>query len=297
MVSDNKRLSFISPRLLALLGRRSKVSVTLLGITLVIIVGAVDLSTGIELHFLPFYVVPVATIAWLVSRNTGILLALLCALTEFVTDRLGGRSYSATWIALWNLIMHAGAFVVVAIVLSHLRLKLAAISQLATHDLLTGLPNGRDFYELATREMKQAFGLEPLTLAYIDVEGLEWINHRLGYSTGDQMLCTIAQTIKQIVPRPDLLARIGGTAFAVLLPCTTSEKAGSILEAIQKALKEQRRRNAQPVTFFISAIACTRTPRSVAELMQQAESKMSRMKGSSRDAIEITHVDTAPALN
>lgn len=111
------------------------------------------------------------------------------------------------------------------------------------------------------------------------------------------MLCTIAQTIKQSVPRPDLLARIGGTAFAVLLRGTTSEKAGSILEAIQKALKEQRRRHAQPVTFFISAIACTRAPRSIAELMHHAESKMSRMRVNSRDAIEITHVDSAPTLN
>ena len=80
--------------------------------------------------------------------------------------------------------MHAGSFAVVAIALSQMKLKLAASSQLATHDLLTGLLNGRAFYELATREMKQAFGLEPLTLAYIDVEGLESINHRLGYFTG-----------------------------------------------------------------------------------------------------------------
>jgi hypothetical protein len=51
------------------------------------------------------------------------------------------------------------------------------------------------------------------------------------------------------------------------------------------------------VTFFISAIACTRAPRSIAELMHHAESKMSRMRVNSRDAIEITHVDSAPTLN
>jgi diguanylate cyclase (GGDEF)-like protein len=296
-ISDQQRVHFMISRLAAFLGRASKVRITLLSITFIMVVGAVDLSTDVELHFFPFYFVPVGFMAWFVSRNTGILLALLCTLTEFATDLLGGRSYSSAWIPLWNLIIHAGAFTMAAIVLSQVRLKLDAISQLATHDLLTGLPNGRAFYELATHEMRVAFDLEPLTLAYVDVEGLEWINHRLGYCTGDQMLCTIAQTIKQIVPRPDLLARIGGTSFAVLLPDTTSEKASSVLDAIQRALKEQRRRHAQPVTFFISAIACARAPGSIAELLHQAETKMSRMKGSTRDAIEITHIDSAPSLN
>ena len=296
-ILDSQRLRSTISQLLVFLGHASKVRITLLSITLVMGIGSLDLSTDFELHFFPFYFVLVAFIAWFVSRNTGILLALLCALTEFGTDLLGGRSYSSAWIPLWNLIMHAGTLIMAAIVLSQLRLKLDVVSQIATHDLLTGLPNGRAFYELATHEMQVAFDLEPLTLAYVDVEGLEWINHRLGYGTGDQMLCTIAQTIKEIVPRPDLLARIGGTSFAILLPATTSQKASSVLESIQKALKEQRRKHAQPVTFFISAIACARAPGSIAELLHQAESKMSRMRGSSRDAIEITHIDSVASLN
>jgi len=111
------------------------------------------------------------------------------------------------------------------------------------------------------------------------------------------MLCMIAQTIKQNVPRPELLGRVGGTAFAVLLPNVTSQDASAILEKVQKELREERRKHAQPVNFYISAIACAKAPRSIAELMHEAESRMTRMKGNSKDAIEIAQVDTLPVLN
>jgi GGDEF domain-containing protein len=59
-------------------------------------------------------------------------------------------------------------------------------------------------------------------------------------------------------------------------------------------LKDQRKRHAQPVTFFISAIACTKAPRNIAELMHEAELRMTRMKNGSRDALEIALVDSRP---
>lgn len=93
------------------------------------------------------------------------------------------------------------------------------------------------------------------------------------------------------------MGRIGGTAFAILMPNTTSDGAHFILEKIHDGLKNERLRYAQPVNFFISAVACTQAPRSVAELMHQAEISMTRMKGNDRDALEILRVDSVPPLN
>ena len=111
------------------------------------------------------------------------------------------------------------------------------------------------------------------------------------------MLCTIAYVIRENVPRPDLVGRIGGTSFAILLPDSTSEEARFVLEKIQGRLREERKRYAQPVTFFISAMACSKAPRSIAELMHEAELRMTRMKDGKRDALEIEVVDYLPALN
>jgi diguanylate cyclase (GGDEF)-like protein len=85
--------------------------------------------------------------------------------------------------------------------------------------------------------MERAFGLEPMALAFVDVEGLKWINHRFGYATGDQMLCTIAHAIRESVARPELIGRIGGTSCAILLPNAGSEEARFVLEKIQSKIE------------------------------------------------------------
>lgn len=110
-------------------------------------------------------------------------------------------------------------------------------------------------------------------------------------------MCTIAHTLKQHVPRPDLVGRLGGTSFAVLLPGVDSEVANLILERVQEALYEERRRYAYPLKFFISAIACARAPRTVAELIQEADAQMARIKGGHKDSLQIAAVANLPALN
>jgi diguanylate cyclase (GGDEF)-like protein len=154
--------------------------------------------------------------------------------------------------------MRTAVSMMVAYALSHLKAMFDQVSELASRDFLTGLPNGRAFYHLAGRQMERAFDLEPMTFA----EGFKWINHRFGYAFGDQMLCTIAHAIRESVSRPELVGRIAGTAFAVLLPNAASEEARFVLEKIQSRLKDERKRYAQPVTFFISALACAKAPQS-----------------------------------
>jgi diguanylate cyclase (GGDEF)-like protein len=282
---------------LAFVNRQSKIKVALTSIALVLVLGWVDIKTGLEVHLHLLYVLAIALASWFVNRRAGIYIAILCDIVVLAADVIGGRQYSSRWILYWNFLMRGGLFVFVALALSQLRSKFDTLSDLASRDLLTGLPNGRAFYDITSREIDKALGHRPLSLAFLDVDGFMWINHRFGYATGDQMLCIIAQTIKQNVPRPELVGRVGGTAFAVLLPNVTSQDAGAILEKIQKELKEERRKHAQPVSFYISAIACAKAPRSIAELMHEAESRMTRMKGSSKDTIEIAQVDTLPVLN
>ena len=262
-----------------------------------ILLGIFDLQTGVEGHFLLLYLVPIFIGSWFVSREVGVYLAFFGSLIWFAADSLGGRTYSSAWIAYWNMVTRTSVFVLFAVTQAQLRTKLNELSKLASRDLLTGLPNGHAFYQLAAKEMDRAFGLEPMTLACIDVTGFHWVNHRFGYPMGDQMVCKIAHTIKQHVPRPDLVGRMGGTSFAVLLPNVASETANFVLEGVHHALNEERRKFSHPLTFFISAIACTKAPRTVAELLHEADAQMTRMKGGKKDSLEIANVDVLPMLN
>ena len=277
--------------------RRSPKTLVAYAILMTILLGIFDLQTGVEGHFLLLYLVPIFIGSWFVSREVGVYLAFFGSLIWFAADSLGGRTYSSAWIAYWNVVTRTSVFVLFAVTQAQLRTKLNELSKLASRDLLTGLPNGHAFYQLAAKEMDRAFGLEPMTLACIDVTGFHWVNHRFGYPMGDQMVCKIAHTIKQHVPRPDLVGRMGGTSFAVLLPNVASETANFVLEGVHHALNEERRKFSHPLTFFISAIACTKAPRTVAELLHEADAQMTRMKGGKKDSLEIANVDVLPMLN
>ncbi len=279
------------------LERRSKRAVAFFAAAITVLLGFLDLKTGVEIHLLLAYLVPIFLASWFVSQTLGILFAFFASLVWFAADAFGGRPYTPNWICYWNLFTRTSVFVIFAITQSQLRNKLDELSQLAARDFLTGLPNGHAFYQLTAREMDRAFGLEPLTLACIDVAGLQGVNDRFGYPVGDQTLCTIAHTIRQQMPRPDLVGRIAGTSFAALLPNTTSDAANLVLERLQDSLHAERRKYSHPVTFYISAIACSKAPRTIAELMHRAESQMTRMKGGRKDSIQIAKVDDLPVLN
>ena len=277
--------------------RRSRLTVVLIAITLTILLGALDVATSIEMHFLLFYLVPIFLGTWFVSRDVGVSLAIFGSLAWSVADFLIGRANSSPWIAYWNLLMRTGVFVAFAFTQASLKSKLDELSHLASRDFLTGLPNGRAFYELAAKEMSRASGLEPMTLACIDVSGIQSVNERLGYPTGDQVMCAIAHTIRQTVARPDLVGRLAGTTFALLLPKTASSGANVVLEQLHDALNGDRRRYAHPLNFYISAVACTKAPRTVAELMQEADSQMIRMKNAKKDFIQIVTSEGPSLLN
>ncbi|MGZ8427318.1 MAG: GGDEF domain-containing protein [Candidatus Binatia bacterium] len=276
---------------------RSKRTVAVIAIAASILLGVLDLTTGIEIQLFLVYLIPIFLASWFVSQAVAIYVAILGSLVWFVADSLSGRVYSSQWIAYGNLLMCTSLFVVFALTQAYLRIKLDELTSLANSDFLTGLPNGRAFYRLASEEMNRAIGLEPLTLACIDITGMQLINERLGYPSGDQMMCTIAHTIRQNVARPDLVGRLAGTSFAVLLPNTASTGANLALEQLHNALKDERRKYSHPLNFYISAVACTKAPRTVAELMQEADSQMNRMKNAKTDFVQIVTSEGSGLLN
>jgi predicted signal transduction protein with EAL and GGDEF domain len=168
------------PKLAELLERRSKLTLAILAFTISVLLGALDFFTSHEIHFLLLYLIPIFIASWFISREAGVYLALCASLIWLIADSLGGRSYSSGWIVYWNLLMRTAVFIVFAVTQALLRAKLDELSDLASRDFLTGLPNGHAFYKLTAKEMDLAFGVEPMTLVCIDVTGFNWVNHRFG---------------------------------------------------------------------------------------------------------------------
>ncbi|MBF0614443.1 MAG: GGDEF domain-containing protein [Magnetococcales bacterium] len=108
----------------------------------------------------------------------------------------------------------------------------------ARRDALTGLVNRRVFEERAAMEMAHAHrDGRPLALACLDLDHFKAINDRLGHGEGDAVLQTVSRTFARIVRDSDLLARIGGDEFAMILPNTPLDKANLLMERLCNAVR------------------------------------------------------------
>ncbi len=112
------------------------------------------------------------------------------------------------------------------------------LETLSRHDALTGLFNRRHFDEIKNDEFQRAMRSgQPLSLLVCDIDFFKAYNDHYGHASGDQCLQAVAQAMLQAVPRGgDVLTRIGGEEFAVLLPATTQASAWLVAERLRLAV-------------------------------------------------------------
>jgi diguanylate cyclase (GGDEF)-like protein/PAS domain S-box-containing protein len=108
---------------------------------------------------------------------------------------------------------------------------------LATQDSLTGTANRRHFVEVAQRERERARRSgAPLSLCMLDADHFKNVNDEHGHVVGDQVLASIAQGAASALRTSDILGRLGGEEFAVLLPDTDLAGAMIVAERVREAI-------------------------------------------------------------
>jgi diguanylate cyclase (GGDEF)-like protein/PAS domain S-box-containing protein len=113
----------------------------------------------------------------------------------------------------------------------------ARLEQQALTDPLTGLGNRRYLENQAAMEIARAErSATPLTLIAIDLDHFKRINDTYGHDVGDLVLQAFANTARRVLRDGDVLCRMGGEEFAVLLPSTTREEALQIAERLREAV-------------------------------------------------------------
>ena len=102
---------------------------------------------------------------------------------------------------------------------AELRLSQERLSYLANHDVLTGLPNRKCFYERMTHALDWASSKrQVLAVMFLDLDGFKQINDTFGHQVGDVLLQVVAKRLMGCLRASDTVARLGGDEFVVILP-------------------------------------------------------------------------------
>src|SRR5439155_9421333 len=156
--------------------------------------------------------------------------------------------------------------------------------RLALTDPLTGLGNHGHFHERLERGLEEAKSSGfPLSVCLLDVDGFKSVNDRFGHPTGDQVLISLAQLLRQ----DGEAFRLGGDEFALLLPGVEPQAASVMADAIRARVAEARSRHGEPVEVSIGIAAYPQHAVDQSELVRVADSALYWAKEHGKNLVHV----------
>lgn len=165
--------------------------------------------------------------------------------------------------------------VVTFIDITHRKKDVEQIKYLSCHDSLTGLYNKRYFEEsLKTMDIEDNL---PISIIFADVNGLKMTNDIFGHSNGDELIKKSAEVLKNACRRNDIIARIGGDEFIILLP---NAGANDVEKVMARVKNEFSKASITSIKCSISLGADTKTSvlQDLREIITNAENAMYKDK-------------------
>ena len=181
--------------------------------------------------------------------------------------------------------------------------RLDELEFVADRDTLTGIHNRRALLRVAEEEIRAAdarhragvTSQEGPCLAFIDVDHFKRVNDLMGHAAGDAVLFGMAGMLTANARRSDLVGRIGGEEFAVLMPDLPLREAEALAERLRRVVAAKPFETSSgpvPVTISIG-VAAYREGDGLAQLMGRADRAMYAAKRGGRDRVAIADSSVA----
>lgn len=263
--------------------RRSLRVLAYLLITLVVY--WVNVATPPAARLGTLYIIPVLLVTWTEGLAWGIVFGIASiALRETVA----WSQMPADTPLLWRFGNAAAYILVVAVAmagLQKLRRSQAQLAQLVTQDVLTNVLNARAFAERLGQELERNRRYpRPLSLIYMDLDNFKVINDTHGHQTGDAVLRLVADAMRTSVRTADVVGRLGGDEFGVLMPETDASLADAAAKRLVASLRNVFK-GTPSVTASIGVVSCMATDASTDDLLRRADQAMYDAKKAGKDRV------------
>jgi len=162
--------------------------------------------------------------------------------------------------------------------------------ELAQKDELTGLKNRRAFFEQGTRIIEQSKRFRhPISVIMMDIDHFKMINDDYGHSIGDKVLRAVAEPLQRVVREIDIVARMGGEEFAIILPETGLEEASNLAERLRSEIEDLVVTNDGhqiKITASFGVVACKDGDGNIEVLLTDADNALYVAKKNGRNQIK-----------
>ena len=174
------------------------------------------------------------------------------------------------------------------------------LEELATIDSLTGIYNRRHFMAQAEGEWGRFQRYHrPLSMLMVDIDHFKSVNDRYGHAVGDEAIKFVALACKQDLRGSDMVGRIGGEEFALLLPETDQARASIVAERIRERVAAQflsTHKIQFKVTISVGVAEATASMSGVDALLRSADLALYQAKEAGRDRVVLWSEPAAPKL-
>jgi diguanylate cyclase (GGDEF)-like protein len=285
MVDKILRLGFMKQGFAAL-DRVPKSTILALSLSLVVGTGLIEGSIAPKLSLLVFYLLPITLTTWFMGLRPGLAIALLSGIVTAAAQIL--LQPNAQFLSSgWNAVVLLAVGGIVVDLLHRVKVADAIGQELSRIDAATGAINRRFFLELLEAEFNRAERYKfALTLAYIDLTNFNQLNEQLAPQAGDELLYQFIEQLSQALRANDVVARLDGNEFALLLPQTNDIQAQQVFTRLHPQMKEVLKSDSIQLEYSIGVATFLEMPDTFEELTAETEQLLKTVKTGGKNSLE-----------
>lgn len=210
------------------------------------LLGVVVLGSGLIGCMLFGFERVIGPILFIFSLTAALVIGSIYGVIEYanllVADPIIKTSVSGVWVffsLLISLPFALGSFVVANVLLQRWHEREMQVQQLSLTDELTGLPNRRAVLDRGRHEVLRAQrNGDPLAIAMMDIDFFKRVNDTHGHAVGDKVLVEVSDQVNKHLRKIDMIGRVGGEEFVIVMPETNAVEALNIMERCRQQVEK-----------------------------------------------------------